>query len=162
MQFDASDGHIHHFVGQYSFMAICAIFGLIVSETATFALHQASVVRPVVFDLLKKRRGEEHNDHSMDLKQAKWAVGHILVAVVVVFVSSAMIWLYLKNTYGLIKQTSELSRTVEAKYNEAVQKICQQHSEITLADLQVASKDWGFDWRPQLIAETNRMPKCSG
>ena len=25
--------HIHHFVGQYSFMAICPIFGLIVSET---------------------------------------------------------------------------------------------------------------------------------
>jgi hypothetical protein len=39
---------------------------------------------------------------------------------------------------------------------------CREHPEITLADLKAASKDWGFDWRPELITETNRTPKCSG
>ena len=56
----------------------------------------------------------------------------------------------------------QISRTVEAKYQDAVQTICREHPEITLADLKAASKDWGFDWRPELITETNRTPKCSG
>jgi hypothetical protein len=51
---------------------------------------------------------------------------------------------------------------VEAKYQQAVQDICRQRSEVTLADLQLTAKDWGFDWHPELIAGTNRLPKCSG
>ena len=34
------------------------------------------------------------------------------------------------------------------------------HSEVTLADLKAAAKDWGFEWQPEELAASNRMPKC--
>jgi hypothetical protein len=151
--------HIHWFAGQYSFMAISPIFGLIVSETGSFtwrALRRALATAPARFNLLKTSGVEKHK-RSMALKQASF---HIAVALLFAFVSFSMIWAYLKTTYELIKETNAISTTVELKYREAVQAICQQHSEITLEDLKLAAQDWGFRWQPELIAETNRMPKC--
>jgi hypothetical protein len=153
--------HIHHFAGQYSFMAICPIFGLIVSETARFArgaLQRGSAYGPALFDVFKERSGTKDYERLADLKRARL---HIAAAAVVVVAISLMILPYLKKTYGLINETAALSRTVEVKYQEAVRKICQQHSEVTVADLKLASKDWGFEWRPESIADTDRMPKCS-
>jgi hypothetical protein len=73
-----------------------------------------------------------------------------------------MVLPYAKHTYGLLRDTVQISRTVEVNYRQAVQTICHEHPEITLADLKAASKDWGFEWRPELITETNRTPKCPG
>ncbi|WP_146685964.1 hypothetical protein [Bradyrhizobium canariense] len=132
--------HIHAFVGQYSFMAICPIFGLIISEAVFFtrrSLHRVTTSRATSVG-------------------ADLATAALLMAVV-----WAMIWPYLENTYGLIMQTVEISRTAQAKYATAIQSICRQHPDITLADLESASKDWGFEWIPRLITETNQTPRCS-
>jgi hypothetical protein len=155
--------HIHHFVGQYCFMAICPTFGLIVSEIISRALEvprHASAVRPALIHLLEKGSGKEIGGHSMVIEEAGSAVGHIAAAAVLLVIGLEMLRPFLVTTYGLLKETTALSRTVEAKYNQAIQDICQQRSTITLADLQTASKDWGFEWRPRLMAETNQMPKC--
>jgi len=157
--------HIHHFVGQYSFMAICPIFGLIASETLnTFwgALKRISVICVAAVDFFAKRFETNIGGRSIVVREVGRAAGYFVVAAILVLVTFKMGSPYLKNTYGLIRETTLLSRTVEAKYRVAVQSICQQHSNVTLADLQSASKDWGFEWRPELLAESNRMPKCSG
>jgi hypothetical protein len=157
--------HIHHFVGQYSFMAICPIFGLIVSETISFtrdALRRASTVGIELADLAKQRPGMANRESSVVINRARWAAGHIAVAVLLLVVGWKMALPYAKHTYGLLRDTVQISRAVETKYQEAVQTICRKHPEITLADLKAASKDWGFEWRPELITETNRTPKCSG
>jgi hypothetical protein len=145
--------YIHWFTGQYSFMAICPIFGLIVSETTTFVrsgLRRLAAARSVPL---------AHPERLLALNCASL---HVAAAVLVLTASSLLIWPYLKKTYGLIQETISLSQMVEAKYQQAVQDICRQRSEVTLADLQLAAKDWGFDWHPELIAGTNRLPKCSG
>jgi hypothetical protein len=155
--------HIHHFVGQYSFMAICPIFGLFVSETISLIWTTLCRIKQFGFELLGPIG--EHSSaaspaNSMVAYQAAGVVGRIAVVALLLFVGWQMIPDYAEYTDTLIKQTVENSRTVETKYSAAIDTICREHSVITLADLQTASKDWGFEWRPQLITGSNQTPKC--
>lgn len=132
--------HIHAFVGQYSFMAICPVFGLIVSEALYFNWRFMSRIKP-----------------------ATWfgAVTSDLPAIALLLVAGcAGMWPSLERTYYLVTHTTEISSTVRAEYASTIYAICQQHSEITLADLQHASEHWDFKWNPQLITDTDRTPKC--
>jgi hypothetical protein len=130
--------HIHPFVGQYSFMAICPIFGLIVSEMLFFTRRSL-------------RRAADRSK----------SVGTELVTAALLLAALwAMVWPYLQNTYGLIHKTAEIAKTVQMRYAAAIEAICQQHPQITLDELEAASRDWGFAWRPRLITETNRTPTC--
>ncbi len=153
--------HIHHFVGQYSFMAICPIFGLIASETLTTfweALKRLAILLAAAKRIFDRSSGSQ--ELSKYLWKAASATRYVITAAVLVLVGSGMLQPYLTHTYDLIKQTVDLSTEVEPKYQEALRTICQDHSEITLPELEAASKDWSFEWRPRLITETNRTPKC--
>ena len=134
--------HIHYFVGQYSFMAICPLFGLIVSEAfflARRSLHQAT-----------------------EVKRGKSLIADFTAAAVLLVLVLATIWPFVGNTYRLINRTDDTARTVQVKYAQAVQAICQNHSKVTLESLEEASQNWGFKWLPHLITETNRTPECPG
>jgi hypothetical protein len=155
--------HIHHFVGQYSFMAICPIFGLIVSETVSLGrtiLRGIATVCLNVWDLARTRPGAAKLPGSLVIRQAAWTTGQIAALALVLLVSWKMILPWYINTRYFVEQTHEAWKTVEPKYKEAVRNICREHSEVTQAALVSASKDWGFEWRPRLITETNRTPKC--
>jgi hypothetical protein len=128
--------HIHHFVGQYSFMAVCPILGLIVGEAIIWALR--------ALRLLRERFTPYHQGGSANFHLAI----NVGAAILMVAVSFQM-------------HTLVLSSTVEAKYRQAVSDICRQQSEVTLANLQLASKDWGIEWRAKQLADTNQLPKCS-
>ena len=157
--------HIHPFAGQYSFMAICPIFGLIVSEAIFFtrrAVVRASMASPEVFHRVTRPHTQGAGLTSVPRKSFKSATADLATAALLLALVSAMIWSWYKNTSDLIGQTVESSRAVQIKYRAAIQAICQQHSQITLADLQLASKDWGIVWQPHIITETNRTPKCPG
>lgn len=156
--------HIHHFVGQYSFMAICPIFGLMVSETMSSfrragrglaAMLGLWTAKP---DLMKKR------SMAGQASGKGWpsVVVNLAVATVMAGVGWKMTYPYAATTYGLIRDTVHKSTVVEAKYRQAVQSICHDKGQVTLTDLQAASKDWGFEWRPSIIADTNRLPRCAG
>jgi hypothetical protein len=127
--------HIHDFVGQYSFMAICPLFGLIVSEA--FFLTQRSLHRT-----MEGKRGD------------------FITAALLLSLALATAWPFVGNTYRLVSQTANAAQTVQARYAQAVQTICQNHPEVTLEELKAASENWGFKWLPHLITETNRTPKC--
>jgi hypothetical protein len=142
--------HIHHFVGEYSFMAICPIFGLIAGE----ALSAARRAVP----LLKNPFASTGNGHT----HAGYRLGMNAVAAILIVTASLQTVRSLKRTYGLVAETTALSNSVEAKYRQAVKDICAQRSEVTLPDLQQASKSWGLEWRAKQLADTNQMPKCSG
>jgi hypothetical protein len=132
--------HIHVFTGQYSFMAICPLVGVIVSEA--FFLVRRSFYRAT-----EATRGRSF---SSDLTAATLLMGLAL----------ATLWPFVSNTYRLIGQTTEAAAEVQAKYAQAVLSICQNHSKITLEDLEEQSQNWGFKWLPHLITETNRTPEC--
>jgi hypothetical protein len=154
---------IHHFVGQYSFMAICPLFGLFISQTISFTSTTLCRIKDIGFELLDLVGDHPNTSGPVNLKlvyQAVRVAGRIVVVVLLLFVGWRMIPDYAEYTNSLIEQTVQASQTVETKYKEAIKTICQEHSEITLADLQAASKNWGFEWRPQLIVETNYTPKC--
>ena len=132
--------HIHYFVGQYSFMAICPLFGLIVSEAfflARRSLHRAT-----------------------EVKRGKSLAADFTAAALLLVLVLATIWPFATNTYRLVSQTADTARTVQAKYAQAVQAICHDHSKVTLESLEEASRNWGFKWLPHLITETNRTPEC--
>lgn len=134
--------HIHYFVGQYSFMAICPLFGLIVSEAfflARRSLHRATGV-----------------------KRGKSLAADFVAAALLLGLALATIWPFVGNTHRLINQTADTAQSVQVKYAQAVQAICQNHSKVTLGSLEEASRDWGFKWLPHLITETNRTPECPG
>jgi len=141
--------HIHHFTGQYSFMAICPIFGLIVGE-AIVSVRSASLLFRKPFALA-----------SNEGTDARYRLGMSVTAAILIVAASVLTIDRLNKTYGLIRQTLALSSSVEAKYHQAVKDICEQRSEVTLTDLQEASKAWGVDWRAKQLADTNQMPKCS-
>jgi hypothetical protein len=141
--------HIHHFTGQYSFMAICPIFGLIVGE-AIVSVRSASLLFRKPFALA-----------SNEGTDARYRLGMSVTAAILIVAASVLTIDRLKKTYGLVRQTLALSSSVEAKYHQAVKDICEQRSEVTLTDLQEASKAWGVDWRAKQLADTNQMPKCS-
>jgi hypothetical protein len=152
--------HIHHFVGQYSFMAICPIFGLIASETFAItwnALKQLPVLLAAADRIFL---GGGSHELSKGLRGTSSAIGHVMTAAAVSLVSYGMLQPYLARTYDLINETVTSSRVVKVKYRDALRTICQENPEITLPELEAASKDWGFEWRPRLITETNRTPKC--
>jgi len=142
--------HIHHFVGQYSFMAICPIFGLIVGE-AIVAVRRA-------VPLLKKPFASAGNEGDL----LGYRIATYIVAAVLIVTGGRQTIRYLERSYGLVRESVALSSSVEAKYRQAVKDICAGRSEVTLSDLQQASKDWGVDWRAKQLADTNQMPKCSG
>ena len=157
--------HIHPFAGQYSFMAICPIFGLIVSESifiARRAVVRASMVSPTLFHRLVSRKTNTSSGILLRKRSFRSAAADLAMAVLLLTVVSAMIWSYVRNARDLIDQTVETAKAVEIKYQAAIQAICQQHSKITLEDLKLASKDWGIRWLPHLITDTNRTPKCPG
>jgi hypothetical protein len=157
--------HIHVFAGQYSFMAICPIFGLIVSETIFItrrAVARASMVSPALYDRLASPEMKASGGGSMRRMGFASAAAGLAMAALLLTVVSAAVWSNVRNTRDLIDQTVEVSRAVETKYQAAIQAICQQHAVVTLKDLQAASKDWGFVWLPHLITDTNRTPKCPG
>jgi hypothetical protein len=142
--------HIHHFTGQYSFMAICPIFGLIVNE-AIVSVRSTSLLFSKPF----ASAGGAGTD-------ARYRLGMSVTAVILIVAASFLTIDHLKKTYGLIRQTLSFSSSVEAKYHQAVKDICGRRSEVTLTDLQQASKTWGLEWRAKQLADTNQMPKCSG
>jgi hypothetical protein len=63
------------------------------------------------------------------------------------------------NTHS-VEQAIEAWKMIEPKYQEAVRDICREHSGMTLAELESASTNWGLEWRPWLITETNQTPQC--
>jgi hypothetical protein len=136
---------------------------LIASETFV-AFWEALKRLPAVLAAAERIFGINSGTESQNLSEDVWekrsATRHTITAAVVVLVSCGMLRPYLAHTYGLLKETVAFSRAVEPKYQQALRTICQEHSEITLAELEAASKDWGFEWRPRLITETNRTPKC--
>ena len=139
--------HIHHFVGQYSFMAICPIFGLIAGEAIVSARRAL---------LLQNPFASQGNVGT----HAGYHLGLNVVAAILIAAASFQTIRCFKRTYGLMAETFALSSIVEAKYRQAVNEICQQRAEITLTDLQLASKAWGLEWRAKQLADTNQMPKC--
>ena len=139
--------HIHHFTGQYSFMAICPIFGLIVSEAIIS-------VRPLLLSFKRPLTSTGQDSYPRN----RWVMN--VAAAVLIAVASFQAIRSLKRTYRLVTETLALSSSVEAKYHQAVKDICAQNSEVTLADLQQASKAWGLEWRAKQLADTNQMPKC--
>jgi len=141
--------HIHHFTGQYSFMAICPIFGLIVNE---------AIVSVRSVSLLFRQPFASASDQGKD---ARFRLGMSITAAFLIVAASILTIDRLKTTYGLIRQTLAFSSSVEAKYLQAVKDICRQRTEVTLTDLQQASKTWGLEWRAKQLADTNQLPKCS-
>ena len=91
-----------HFAGQYSFMVICPLFGLILAETLV-----------TVWEALKRlflisedagwlgQAGTESRECSVSASQAGRAVAYTAAAAVVVFASLNMLQPYLQNTYEL-------------------------------------------------------------
>jgi hypothetical protein len=148
--------HIHWFVGQYSFMAICTINGLIMSETAII-IWAAMRGTPINgrWAVASSKPAAASGKRSISLSPVNVAAVLLLVA------NSLFAWPYLKTTYGMVNQTILVADTTEAEYQKAVQDICRQHSDITLADLQSAAKNWEFEWNAALLADANQMPKCS-
>jgi hypothetical protein len=156
--------HIHHFVGQYSFMAICPIFGLIAAQTihvTVIAVRRLLATLPEWRALLGPGLETDKSGNSELAFRVGSAIGTAMVAAVLLKVGWKLILPYADFTSALVKDTARISSTVEAKYADAVKAICREHPQVTLQDLQAASKDWGFEWRPQLITETNQTPKCS-
>jgi hypothetical protein len=141
--------HIHHFTGQYSFMAICPIFGLIVNE---------AIVSVRSVSLLFRQPFASASDQGKD---ARFRLGMSITAAFLIVAASILTIDRLKTTYGLIRQTLAFSSSVEAKYLQAVKDICRQRTEVTLTDLQQASTMWGLEWRAKQLADTNQLPKCS-
>lgn len=142
--------HIHHFTGQYSFMAICPIFGLIAGETINSAGRALLLLR-------QRWTSTRHQGARAYFLLALNVAPAMLLAVV----SARVILPYLKSTGYLIKQTLAVTSSVEAKYREAINEICRNHIEVTQVDLERASKDWGIEWRAKQLADTNQLPKCS-
>ena len=130
--------HIHWFVGQYSFMAMCPAFGLLMAWMVrlTPAAYRPGVKRirsrTLAFPLtakncptaVRRSRFDLRLDHGDNVCRENRPTGPEAVA---------------------------LSRKVEVKYAVAVQGACHAHHDVTLNDLQTASADWGFVWRPELI-----------
>lgn len=153
--------HIHHFVGQYSFMAICPIFGLIVSETVSFGgtvLRRIATARRDMQDIARARP-EAAKGFAL-VGQAAWPLIQIAAFALMLRIDWPMMKPWYKSTYLNVEQNIESWKMVEPKYQEAVRNICREHSKVTLEALEAASKDWGFEWRPRLITETNRTPTC--
>jgi hypothetical protein len=134
--------HIHYFTGQYSFMAICPLFGLIVSE-AIFLTRRSL-------------------HHAMSVNRRQSATADFTVAALLLGLVLATIWSFAGNTYRLVSQTSDMAQTVQAKYAQAVREICRDHPKVALENLEEASRNWGFKWLPHLIIKTNRTPECPG
>ena len=141
--------HIHHFTGQYSFMAICPIAGLVAVETINAAARAMLLVR-------ERWIPARHQDAYAYRTLAREIAPSFLLA----FLGASIMFLYLKRTGFIIKQTLEITSSVEAKYLAAVRDLCRQRPEIALADLELASKNWGVEWRVKQLADTNQMPKC--
>jgi hypothetical protein len=140
--------HIHHFTGQYSFMAICPIFGLIVCE-AIVSVRSASL-------LLRKPFASGRHEYTY----SHYRLGMGITGAVLIVAASFLTIDHLKKTYGLIRQTLALSSAVQAKYRQTVNDICREHSEVTLENLKQASNGWGIEWRAKQLADTNQLPKC--
>jgi hypothetical protein len=144
--------HIHWFAGQYSFMAICPILGLIVSETVT--VFSATWHGTTIYPLFDQSKSDLPNSE-------RWTrLVNISAAIILLAASSLFFWPYLKKQYDLVRQTTSISHTVEAKYKQAIQDICRKNAEITLVNLQLAAKEWGIDWYAKQLADTNKMPTC--
>ncbi|WP_454647823.1 hypothetical protein [Bradyrhizobium liaoningense] len=139
--------HIHHFTGQYSFMAICAIAGLIAGETIN------AIGRALIFG--------QHWTPTRDQDTYSRFALNVAPAILLAVVSSLAIIPYLRKTDYLIRETLAVTSTVEAKYRDAVKDICRHHPEVTLAELERASSTWGIEWRAKQLADTNQLPKCS-
>lgn len=147
--------HIHWFVGQYSFMAICTINGLIMSETA-IVIWAAMRGTPI-----NRRWAIASSEPGIASSRHPTSLVNVAAAALLLVANSLFAWPYLKTTYGMVRQTLLIADTVQVEYQKAVQDICRQHSDITLADLQFAARNWDFDWNAGLLADANQMPKCS-
>lgn len=150
--------HIHWFAGQYSFMAICSIFGLIMSETTTSvcAAWQGAPV-PISLPFEQSRSATPGSNPSIIPVFASNSVATMLLAA-----SSLLVWPYLKKQHDLVRQTIAISQIAEASYQRAIRDICPTSAKITLADLELAARAWGIDWYARQLADTNTMPACSG
>jgi hypothetical protein len=131
---------IHHFVGQYAFMAICPIAGLIVGE-AIRAIYGAWMWI------------------GSSPRLVSWP--RAIISAFLLFTAWETALHFEMRTRGLLQESLGLARQAETKYAGAVQAICRVKGVVTLSDLQNSSKAFGFDWRPDLIAGTNRMPNCA-
>src|SRR6187401_2107840 len=93
--------HIHHFAGQYSFMAMCPIFGLIVSEAIIS-------VRPLLLSFKRPLTSTGQDSYP----RYRWVMN--VAAAVLIAVTSFQTIRSLKRTYGLVTETLALSSSVEA------------------------------------------------
>lgn len=155
--------HIHWFTGQYSFMAICPIFGLIMSETLPLTLLALRLTSTAGLELIGRTEDIPElasQGNPVPAGRTMWSAPRIVIAALLLIASWKMVYGYAANTLGLIKETRSIAGTVTAKYRAAVQAICREHPEVTLPELQAASKDWGINWRPELITAMNQAPKC--
>ncbi len=140
--------HIHWFVGQYSFMAMCPVFGLLMAQTVRLS--------PAAYRAVVKRLRSRVLVFSIDREELP--DGRAAVALLIFgWITATM---FVVKTGQLVTEAVALSRKVEVKYAVAVQTACRTHHDVTLNDLQTASADWGFVWRPELITETNQTPRC--
>lgn len=156
--------YIHHFVGQYSFMAICPIFGLIVSEglNAFWRARASFASVPGVQAGTTKAEQSQRTDRQVGDRPSQSAILNLVVAVVMAILVGKVVYACGAHTYAIVRDTVRLTRTLEPKYQQAVQSICREKGQVTLSDLEAASKDWGFEWRPSVIADTNTLPRCPG
>lgn len=131
---------MHQFSGQYCFMAICPLFGLMISEPINLALSA----------------WENRSAGNVALR-----VSHCLAASFLIYASVRMARNTVNESIDAVKETAKIASIVEAKYAAAIRDICQSgQPAVTLLDLERASSDWGFEWRPQYISEANRLPRC--
>lgn len=129
---------IHQFAGQYCFMAVCPLFGLIIAE----AFH-----------------GLGNAVHQLSLKPL--AIARIAASIVLALVAFRMTLSSVRSATITIGETLELAETISEDYDATVIIACDSHQEITVDLLSTKSKDWGIPWRPEYIAEENEMPACA-
>jgi hypothetical protein len=149
--------HIHHFSGQFSFMAICPIFGLIVAEAIAAAL---TLLRSVA--MVQAPAPEGGGTASTTGRRSFAATQQLVIGALLVVVTAKVAFTHATKTFVLLRNTVTTYRQIEPRYRQTIASICGQHGTVTLSDLQSASKGWGVGWKPELIAETNQLPHCQG
>jgi len=135
---------IHSFTGIYSFLGICPLLGLIVAEAIVSVAGALNSIRACFAGGAISR-----------------AVLSTSVAGLMVVVTWSAVVPFYRNSRTLIKNTVAIAADVEKKYQLAVEDACRDDSTVTLEKLKVAAQTWGFQWTPEILADTHQMPTCS-
>jgi hypothetical protein len=121
---------IHQFAGQYCFMGLCAMFGLIISTTVS-----------TVYTSINQRAGRG-----------------IAISIVLLVASSELVKFSVRSADDEIAETLSKSVQTEKIYSSTVNLICRDYGRVTVDALTKA--DVPLEWRPQYLAESNQLPKC--